>query len=465
MRLATFVPSVLISSQINLGWSPYDRGQVSEYVLLRWKERKRQPMDSKVSTTPNAERRLDLDWVRIIAFALLIWYHVTSFYAAITPHNQALSPRVYDWLVIPMLALSPWRLLILFIVSGAATRFMADKMKPKALRRARTARLLPPLIFVTAIIVPPISFVTVEQWYGYQGNFLDFLGRYFTADNHFCQAGHCMPVPFPNPFHLWFVVYLWIYTMLLIGLLAWTPAALRALQRALEQALGGWGLIVWPAAYLALSSFVLQSRFPQTLDLIHDWYNHAVYFGGFLLGFAVAKSDRIWTALEHLRARTLIGALVSYTIIGAYVASTLQGGAVNSAPPGMPLRVAGAVIGGSEQWLCIAAVFGFAHRYLSERDGPVRRYLTDAIFPFYIIHMLTVVVGGYYLTRLELDLRLEYALLIAATTLSCFVTYEIVRRVAWLRPWFGLKRLPVSMRWPSRLKSAPAGVRIEDDTN
>jgi hypothetical protein len=40
--------------------------------------------------------------------------------------------------------------------------------------------------------------------------------------------------------------------------------------------------------------------------------------------------------------------------------------------------------------------------------------------------MLTVVVGGYYLTRLGLDVRLEYALLIAATTLSCFVTYEIV---------------------------------------
>src|SRR5277367_5062965 len=98
-------------------------------------------MDLIVSTTSNAGRRIDLDWVRIIAFALLIWYHVTSFYAAVTPHNQALSPRVYGWLIVPMLALSPWRLLILFIVSGAATRFMADKIKPGALRRARNARL------------------------------------------------------------------------------------------------------------------------------------------------------------------------------------------------------------------------------------------------------------------------------------------------------------------------------------
>jgi glucans biosynthesis protein C len=421
-------------------------------------------MDSIVGTTPNTERRLDLDWVRIIAFALLIWYHVTSFYAAVTPHNQALSPRVYGWLLVPMLALSPWRLLILFIVSGAATRFMADKMKPGALRRARTARLLPPLLFGMVVIVPPISFVTVQQWYGYQGNFLDFLGHYFTADNHFCQAGHCMPVPFPNPFHLWFVLYLWIYTMLLIGLLSGASGALRTLQRVLELALSGWGLIVCPAAYLALSSFALQGRFPQTLDLIHDWYNHAVYFGGFLFGFSIAKSDVIWAALERLRVRTLIGALVSYMIIGAYVASTFKDGAANPAPPAMPLRVAGAVIGGSEQWLWIAAAFGFARRYLSQRDGPMRRYLTDAIFPFYIIHMLTVVVGGYYLTGLGLNVRLEYVLLIAATTLSCFLTYEIVRRVPWLRLWFGLKRLRAGM--PGlRSNPTPAAVKIVDDTN
>jgi hypothetical protein len=71
----------------------------------------------------------------------------------------------------------------------------------------------------------------------------------------------------------------------------------------------------------------------------------------------------------------------------------------------------------------------------------MRWYLTNAIFPFYIIHILTVVVGRYHLTKLELDVRLEYAMLISATTPSCFVAYEIARRVSWLRSWFGLKRI------------------------
>ena len=104
----------------------------------------------------------------------------------------------------------------------------------RALAKSRSARLGLPLLLVTAVIVPPISFVTVQQWYGYRGSFLDFLGHYFMADNHFCQSGHCMPVPLPNPFHLWFVLYLWNYTMLLIALIAWAPGVLQALQRTLE---------------------------------------------------------------------------------------------------------------------------------------------------------------------------------------------------------------------------------------
>jgi hypothetical protein len=398
------------------------------------------------TATSNAERRADLDWVRIIAFALLIGYHVMCFYSKVTPHNQALSPRTYRWLTAPMLALSPWRLLILFIVSGAATRFMADKMTPVALRRARSVRLLPPLLFVSAVIVPPMCYVGVEQWYGYQDGFIQFLGRYFTADSHFCRPEGCWPLPFPNYYHLWFVCYLWAYTMLLIGLLTWAPSALRSLQQALERGLRGWGLILWPVAYLSVARFALGERFPQTLDLIHDWYNHAVYLGGFLLGFSIARSDAIWSAIERVRVGALTGALLSYSIIIIFVLTVLDpssDGAAHVTHSFRPqlFRVLGASLQGFDQWLWIVAAFGFARRYLSQRDGAVRRYLTDAIFPFYIVHELTILVGGYYLTKLGLDVRLESALLITATALSCLFSYEVVRRVAWLRPLFGLKVL------------------------
>src|SRR5580704_17284362 len=123
-------------------------------------------------------RRTDLDWVRIGAFLLLIFYHVGVFYAPGPSAVGAISPRPLPWLVIPMALVNPWRLLVLFIVAGAATRFSADKLRPRALLKARSVRLLVPLAFGVGVIVPPQCFVQVIERCGYSGNYWDFWRRY-----------------------------------------------------------------------------------------------------------------------------------------------------------------------------------------------------------------------------------------------------------------------------------------------
>jgi hypothetical protein len=74
----------------------------------------------------------------------------------------------------------------------------------------------------------------------------------------------------------------------------------------------------------------------------------------------------------------------------------------------------------------------------------VRRYLTDAIFPFYIVHQTAIVVVGHHLAPLGLPAPVEAGLIILATAASCLMAYEIARRVGWLRPLFGLKALPAA---------------------
>jgi hypothetical protein len=72
--------------------------------------------------------------------------------------------------------------------------------------------------------------------------------------------------------------------------------------------------------------------------------------------------------------------------------------------------------------------------------------LPEAIFPFYIIHQTMIVVVAHDLAKLRLALGLEAAILVSATVASCVLIFEIVRRISWLRPWFGLKRPPPSER-------------------
>ena len=66
-------------------------------------------------------------------------------------------------------------------------------------------------------------------------------------------------------------------------------------------------------------------------------------------------------------------------------------------------------------------------------------WLTLGVFPFYIVHQTVIVVAGHHLARMGLNQALEAAIMIAITFGACLLSYETVRRVAVLRPLFGLK--------------------------
>ena len=77
------------------------------------------------ASVPDAPgRRHDLDWIRVGAFLLLILYHVGMVYVPWDFHVN--SPRPVEALEPVMMLVNPWRLTLLFLVSGAATRFLVD---------------------------------------------------------------------------------------------------------------------------------------------------------------------------------------------------------------------------------------------------------------------------------------------------------------------------------------------------
>ena len=80
----------------------------------------------------------------------------------------------------------------------------------------------------------------------------------------------------------------------------------------------------------------------------------------------------------------------------------------------------------------------FGARHLN-RGHPALSYLTLAVFPYYIVHQTVIVVAGHHLAQAGLPQGVEAALLIGLTVAACGATYEVVRRVALLRPLFGLK--------------------------
>jgi surface polysaccharide O-acyltransferase-like enzyme len=376
-------------------------------------------------------RLVYLDWIRVAAFALLILYHVGMFYVTWDWHvksdhaGHALEPL--------MLLTNPWRLALLFLVSGAATRFMADKMGAGALAGRRTLRLLIPLVFAIVVIVPPQSYYEVVEAIGYQGSYLAFWARYLAADPGFCDADGCLDVPTWN--HLWFVAYLLVYTLLLTLALAFVRAPLLRFGGWLGRRLRGAGLLVWPILFLAAARLVLMPMFEVTHALVDDWYNHAVSFAAFLFGFLLMKDGAVAAECIRLRRVALAIFLAAYA---AYAAYAWAYRAEDAVPP-EALRMAMRLVYVVDQWTAIVAVLGFGARYLN-RDGPLLRTLTEAVFPFYILHQTIIVVAGHHLKSLGLPAAAEGTLLVAITAAGCWLGYDIVRRVGFLRPLFGLGR-------------------------
>jgi Acyltransferase family len=397
-----------------------------------------------LNPAPSGERRVDLDWVRIAAFGLLIFYHVGMLYVSWGFHIKSIH-RVTA-LEPLMLVLNPWRLSLLFLVSGVATRFMLRKSALGSLLRARSARLLIPLVFGMLVIVPPQAYDQIVESLGYPAGFVDFYTQHYLAfGTQFCPSP-CIVLPTWN--HLWFVVYLWVYTMALGGLLMVAPALVPWLEAKLAKALSGGLLLVVPSILFAIYRLTVLPRFPATHALFGDWYNHALFTTVFLIGFLLARMETFWDAVERQRWIALGLALVFYLSFLAVWSGKI------GMPPSVLLKLYGGLAYGFYQWLCMVAVTGFARRWFTS-DSALRRYLTEAVFPYYIAHQTAIIMIAHALQGSDLPAWLEASIVITGTIATCVLTYEIVRRVTILRPLFGLRAVAAEPAMTMRVSSQP----------
>ncbi|MBO9688103.1 MAG: acyltransferase family protein [Mitsuaria chitosanitabida] len=413
-----------------------------------------------------ASRLTELDWLRVIAFGLLILYHSGMFYVSWDWHVK--SPRLIPALEGWMLWLNPWRMSLLFVISGAATALMLGRPPardgteaPNApvgaglgrLLATRSRRLLLPLVFGMAVVVPPQSYLEVVEKLHYAGSYLDFLKLYFQAYHGFCRGDDCLTLPTWN--HLWFLPYLWAYTAVVL-------LACLASRRWMTHP--GWGQVVrggrllWvPWLLFAIARQHLLDRFPTTHDLTHDWYQHAVYGAMFVLGVVLfgSREDRhgAWEAARRWRWVALVGFIVVQLLSQGLTAGWQ---AAHGEHFSDWFLMAMRALNAGKQWLPIVAALGWGRQLLADRDSVLLRWLTVAVFPFYIVHQTATVIAGHLLAPLQLPLAVEATALVAITAAACLIGAELATRLPLLRPWMGLGPLKTARTKPSPTAVATA---------
>jgi glucans biosynthesis protein C len=370
-------------------------------------------------------RHMGMDWLRIGAFGLLIFYHIGMYFVPWPWHVKIVSP--INWVAIPMLASNAWRLALLFLVSGYASAALFSKMgKAGPFMRSRTVRLLIPLVFAVIFIIPPQPWIELTGQHGLERGFISFwLNDYF-------RFGTLNGIVLPTWQHLWFVAYLWIYTMLAALVVAAVPAGGRAwiADRAVRLLDGAWLLILPFAAWLAI--LLLFPGHEPTHALVDDGPAHLHYLIPFATGWLLrvrpslfGSVARSWRAALALAAGALaVVAWIEWHWPGRIEAPTLAA----------PLFATAHLAYG---WAAIIALVGFADRYWNV-DHRLRAPLAEAIFPFYIIHQTVIVVAGWYLRQSGAGALTSFVTLVVVTAVACWLFYRGGRSISWMRPLIGL---------------------------
>ena len=362
-------------------------------------------------------REFGLDWLRVIAFLILIFYHTGMFFVPWSWHvkNNELSQRL-TWF---MMFFAGWRLPLLFFISGCGVSFALRRRTLPTFAGERLRRLLLPLVFGIFVVVPPqIYFERLAEGVKFS-SYLDFYPSVLKF------------VPYPEGnfswHHLWFVVYILVFSLTMLPVFALLrsergQAAISTLAGACRRP-GIIYLINLPSIAVAL---VLGPHWPTTHNLVADWANLIGSLVTFLWGFVFASSPQLLEILERRRREWFAGALALTVAFYAIRGLELQVGLLTRT-----------LINSYFGMLWIFTLIGFARHHLNF-DSAVLRYANEAVYPFYIVHQTITVSAGYFIADWKLALGIKLVLLAGVTFLGSWAVFEAVRRTAVTRLLFGL---------------------------
>ncbi len=357
-------------------------------------------------------RQYYVDNLRNIAVLLLIAFHTARLFDEEAWHiKDAAAYRAADMIVG---FFNPWHMPLLFLLAGMSAVLSMRTRGLGTFVGERFSRLFVP--FVTGVILTVLPQVYLERISPYvpnrnspidfEGSFFDFIPEFFSF------------VPYPEGdfswHHLWFIVYLFLYSILLSPLLLWmarSPGLARLGDR-LARSIAPLLLFV-PVLLLELG---LRGAYPSTHALIDDWANHANFVVMIILGGLIAASPALAESTARLRRAALSVAIV---LMIAWLTRN------DWAPefPGLPVREIVWTIRAAAEWFSILALLGYSRTYIDREI----RYLTPFTryaLPFYIFHQFVIIWLG-WLTFGWSGMPLAKFIAIAAAAL--FISYGLAR--------------------------------------
>jgi glucan biosynthesis protein C len=365
-----------------------------------------------------------LDWLRVLAFTAVFFYHCGRFFNESDWHIKNSTTSTFVNTLMSFFEL--WGMPLIFIISGASIYLALRPHGTIRFLRERVLRLLVPLAFGILILSPPQIYLERLNHGQFQGSFLEYLPIYFRDWNLWNGEFDWVGV------HLWYLAYLFLFTLILLPLFAALKTSKgQRITRFLAQISTRRGVIfLWVLPGVVL--IILSDPYGVMGSSPSEAVARLLFSIFVIYGFLMFSDPRIRQAIIQQRRIALILALI---LILAF--PTINGLLEND--PSFLIFTLGMALAGVLMWTCLLAVLGYGMHYLTANHR-LLAYANEGVLPFYILHQPVILIIGYFIILLPLSILAKYLIIAPLAFAITLGIYEFgIRRVNPMRRLFGLK--------------------------
>jgi glucan biosynthesis protein C len=374
-----------------------------------------------------------LDWLRFLVVLSLAPFHASisftgmgSVYVYDIPVRNILLAGSTAVHVGPLVLteftvfMDNWFMHLLFLVSGIGAAIALRKRNGAQFVGERSNRLLLPLLVGTMTVIAFQSWLGALSFGRFSGGFLAFFPSFFTK--------------YFNWGHLWFLMYLFVFSALSLPLflsIRRKGEASRIVSVARRFAV--MPLLLLPALWTGLLEALFRPGWPGYLNLVNDWANFTVYLSFFFAGYVAGSVPVLLQAIEKYRAAALILGVTAFLCrIAVYAVVTVPNGYAAA-------NIISQAFRGIAAYGLVMAAMGYAQRYLNSQ-GRMLGIARDLSFPLYIVHYAPLTAATYLLLNSGLSIWTRWTLAVAASWSFVAVFTYLARFIPPIRDFFSIRK-------------------------
>lgn len=365
-----------------------------------------------------SQRSHHLDAIRVSAILLLIPYHAARYVQKGETDAEIVDAVV--WFV------HTWHMPLFFAISGFLAASALSRSTAARQLRARFRRLGLPLVVGMLTVVPLANLLVIgaAALWPRKGELPP--KRELDLANVFSL----------NPRHLWFIAYLLMISLVAIGIWLAIQRAPRlgvAINRGFRRLMRSWWAVpvlaaISAAILITKTGWVAGGSASNSLvpaPTLFAYFSFFFIFGWLLSG----QSDLIEQLKRGAWLRLVGGALIAVpAFLLFYDNGDFTG---NVGTPGVlaeidELRIYGLLTVGSVCWLTLFGIWGVLARYVRQ-ESRVLRYLSDASFWIYLIHIPFLVALQSSLSTTDLAVPVRWGLTVFGTLALAVGSYALIR--------------------------------------